>query len=218
MPDGVIQRDAREIYDPGYIVKHRKTGSPALHSDLFKYAMLAKIEMLWVDLDIIALKPFSFPSPWVFGYEGPDAVNGAVLGMPRESAALAALLEFKHDTIGLPQYLSGTRRLKYLLRSLGRGLPINRWPWVAVGPRALTYYLQMTGEISHTLPQSAFYHVPLENARLLVAPDAVSRESLPPEAWAVHLWGKKLRTVIAEEFGGTIPTGSFLANEMESVR
>ncbi|SEN61167.1 hypothetical protein SAMN04489859_10119 [Paracoccus alcaliphilus] len=210
LPEGVLWRDASEIMPCDRIIRHRRTQSPALHSDLFRYQLLAKTDQIWVDLDMIALRPFEFGSEWVFGHETPQEVNGAVLHLPRQSETLRKLLLLTPETRGLPPFLTGMRRAKYWLRSFGRGLPLDRWPWGGIGPRALTYYLKQTGEMSHALPVSAFYFVPMQEAARFVEPGGIRRADLPQDAWAVHLWGKQLRQAMAAYHSGQVPRGSFL--------
>ncbi|MBW7922797.1 MAG: hypothetical protein H3C51_11930 [Rubellimicrobium sp.] len=210
LPEGAKWRDANEIYPSETIIRHRKTGSAALHSDLFRYALMAKTDMIWVDLDVIALRKFDFESEWVFGWESHSSINGAVLRLPKDSHALAALLNLQPEFRGLPEYMSGFRRFRYHLKGLGKGLTIDRWPWGAIGPRAATHYLKKTGEISYAMPVSAFYSVPLVEASRFVTPGALSLAQVSPDAWGVHLWAKELRHIIATEHGGGIPEGSFL--------
>lgn len=210
LPDGVLWRDAGEIMSCDRIIRHRKTGSPALHSDLFRYQLMAKTGQIWVDLDVIALRPFDFGSDWVFGYETPDLVAMGILRLPRTSRTLQGLLSLKPDTVGFPPYLSGLRLAKYWLRTAGRGLPLERWPWGGTGPRALTHYLRQSGEIAHALPVSAFYSVPLNQVGRFLEPGALTLADLPPDAWAVHLWGKDLRQAIARQHAGRVPAGCFL--------
>lgn len=210
LPEGAVWRDASEVMPSAQIVRHRKSGSPALHSDMFRYQLMARTAQIWVDLDMIALRPFDFGSDWVFGHETPDEVNGAVLRLPGHSKTLQALLEYVPGTRGIPPFLTGTRRLRYRIRGLGRGLPIERWPWGAIGPRALTHFLRETGEISHALPVSAFYAVPLGQAARFLAPGGLARRDLPADAWGVHLWAKQLRAALTADFNGQIPAGSFL--------
>ena len=210
LPEGARWADANEIYPSETIIRHRKTGSAALHSDLFRYALMAKTDMIWVDLDIIALRPFEFGSEWVFGYESESTINGAVLRLPPSSRSLRILAGLSLDQRGLPDHLSGLHRARYWLRGLGRGLTIDRWPWGSIGPRALTYYLNETGEEKYALPISAFYSIPGPEAERFVKPDGLLLEDLPPDAFAVHLWGKHLRAIIAEKYDGRVPKGSFL--------
>lgn len=215
LPEGLIWRNADEIMPSDRIVLHKQTGSPALHTDLFRYALMNRTDQVWVDLDVIALRPLDFPSPWVFGHETAEQVNGAVLRLPRHSASLKALSAFRPDTVGFPPHVGGFRRLKYWVRTGGRGLPIDRWPWGSIGPRALTHFLRATGEIRHAMPASAFYAVSLSDVGRFVEPGALTRDSLPPDAWAVHLWGSALRRVVRERHGGSIPAGSFLSEALE---
>ena len=213
VPPGVALRDAAAIL-PGPILRHPGTGSPALHSDLFRYAMIGQTDLIWVDLDIIALRSFDFPSPWVMGYETATELNGAVLRLPKDSVTLQELRRLRTDTVGYPPSFSPFRRWKYRLRTLGRGQPITRWAWGMAGPRALTHLARASGEIAHALPVSAFYAIPFTQAHRFAQPGALSRSDLPPDAVAVHLWGKELRAHLTVDFGGEVPDGSFLARAM----
>ena len=186
-----------------------------MHSDLFRYALMQRTDSIWVDLDVIALRSFDAAGDWVFGFESNDSVNCAVLRIPRESKTLKGLLKITPDTVGFPPGLSRFRRIKYKLKSAGRGLPIERWPWGSVGPALLTRHLRETGEIVHALPPSAFYPVPYTDAGLLLIPDAITPESLPDDAWAVHLWASKLRKIRDAEHGGKVPPGSYLAQVIQ---
>ncbi len=210
VPPGIEVRDAGEILDTGDIVRHRKTGSVALYSDLFRYALFNKTDYTWVDLDVVALRPLPTDSPYLFGYESRTDVNGAVLRLPRQSPALARLSNFTVATRGYPPTITGLRRLKYVAKSLGRGLPIAEWPWGSLGPRALTHFLGQTGEISHALTIDAFYPIPFEQAARFAAADDLSLESFSSDVLAVHLWGKVLRQCVRENHNGRIPANSFL--------
>ncbi|WP_152988233.1 hypothetical protein [Paracoccus sp. MKU1] len=210
LPPGVIWRDANGIFPSRRILRYRANGSPALHADLFRYALLAQTDMIWVDLDIIALRPFAYASPWIFGYEGSSTVNNAVLRLPESSDTLRLLQQFQPDTVGLPPFMSGFRRFKYQLRTFGRGMSIERWPWGATGPRGLTHFLRLTGEISHALPVSAFYAISKDDAGRFLVPGALRASDLPSDAWCVHLWAKELRQELRRHHHGQVPAGSFL--------
>lgn len=211
VPDGVHLADAGTILSGARILRDRRTGSPAIHADLFRYRMIAQTGKIWVDLDIIALKPFAqLPMPWIFGRETATSINNAVLHLPPDSRTLGKLLAYGPDTVAMPPALRGLRRLKYWLRSLGRGLPLDRWPWGGIGPRALTHFLEETGESTQALPVEAFYAIPQSDAARFLEPGAITPEGLPAEAWGVHLWAKDLRSVLDARYGGHVPEGSFL--------
>lgn len=213
IPPGVKIRDANEVFKTNTIVRHRKTGSPALHSDLFRFALLGSTDFTWVDLDIICLRPFVFASDYVFGLETPDEVNGAVLKLPKSSLALTDLLKYNEHTTGYPPHLSRARKAKYFLKSMGRGLHISQWPWGSVGPRGLTFHLRRHDEFQHAMPIDAFYPVPLQQAHTFTEPDRLNRDHFGEGTYAVHLWGKELRETIRRQGGGVQPR-SFLGQEM----
>lgn len=215
IPNGVVFKDANEVFPCNKIIRHKKTGSPALHSDLFRYALIEKTGAIWVDLDILALKPFKFPSEWVFGYEQEGYINGAVLHFPKNSKTLKKLLEIKPETKGMPPNLQGFKKVKYALRNwMQGGLSIDLWPWGSIGPSAITEYLYIYDEVKHALPRSAFYAVGLDEVEKFVKPGALSMADIPKDAWALHLWGKELRNVLREKYENRIPDGSFLQNFM----
>lgn len=210
LPPGVELRDASEILSTSRIIKHRKTGSVALYSDLFRYALLKKTDFIWVDLDIIALRPLPDDLDYIFGYEEDGEVNGAILRLPAGSAALKQLCRFNMDTHGYPPHLAGFRRIRYIVRSFGLGLPISDWPWGSIGPRGLTHYLKQTGEISHALPIKAFYPIKYQETARFTQPRDLTFASFAAETYAVHLWGKALRQHIQKNCAGVIPAESFL--------
>ncbi|MFV0492247.1 MAG: hypothetical protein ACK5M4_10545 [Pseudorhodobacter sp.] len=210
-PSDATFRDAREILDAGRIIRHYKTQSPAPHSDIFRYAMIRQTDFTWVDLDVVALRPFDFPDDHVFGHESADRVASGILRLPPESSALARLMEINVDTKGLPPHLTGLRKLKYRIRNaMAGGLPVDRWPWGAIGPRLLTLALRETGEISKALPVSAFYSVPLQQAACFAEPGGYDAEQAPEGAYAVHLWASHLRHYIVERYDGKFPAESFV--------
>ncbi len=214
LPPGVTGRDAAELFPSDQLIRHRRTGSPALHADLFRYSLMARTYAIWVDLDLIALRPFEFGSAWVFGRESSQYVNNAVLRLPRDSVTLHALLALDPDTVGFPPHLRGVECFKFWLRTVGRGAPIDRWVWGATGPKALTHFLGMTGEVVHALHVSAFYAIPYEEVGRLLTPGALTEADLPAEVWAVHLWASALRPLIRDRWGGRIPADSFLGRAM----
>lgn len=211
LPAGVTLADASEILPGDSILRDRRSGSPAMHADLFRYAMVRATDALWVDLDMIALRPFDFDTPWVLGREDDGQLNNAVLGLPRESRLLASLCAITPATRGVPPHLRGLRRQKYRLRSALRGgLPITEWPWGSTGPRALTHFATLTGDVGRAMPPQAFYPVPIHAVRRFLTPGALRPEDLPADSFGVHLWGRELRAELAGSFGGRVPRGSFL--------
>lgn len=218
IPDGVDIRDAREIFDSPTIVRHAKTGSAALHSDIFRYLLLQKTAHIWVDLDIFCVQPLQFASDYIFAYENTCDINGAVLRLPSNSPSLAELLRYTPDYRGYPPFFSRTRKLRYWLKHIGRAPSIAQWPWGAIGPRGLSYHLQKNNEMAAALGPSSFYPIPLHELSRLSTPHALDLKDLPAETYAVHLWASHLKKHLLSVHGGHIPTGSFLDQAIDSMQ
>lgn len=211
VPKSVEILDANTIFQSSKVIRHLKNGSPAIHSDLFRYALMMKTNHIWVDLDIIALRQFSFPSEYVFGYENGDTVSNAVLRLPRSSTSLELLLALEEGTTGIPPQFVGVRKFKYSIKSaLSGGLTIDRWPWGATGPGYLTWALQEAGEISNALPVDSFYSVPFAEAWRFCDPGMYSEGDAPKSAYGVHLWANKLRPYVNSRYNSVFPTLSFV--------
>src|ERR1700679_2651010 len=59
-PDWIKRRDAREVWPTDRVLHYQfgfGHGSPSLHANLFRYALLFKFGGWWVDLDIVLLTP-----------------------------------------------------------------------------------------------------------------------------------------------------------------
>lgn len=210
VPDGAEVRDASEVLPCQNIICHRKTGSPALHSDLFRYALMNQTDTIWVDLDIIAIKRFDFDTDWVLGFESDSSVGSAVLRLPLESQTLHEAQKININTRGLPETINLSQRIRYFFKSLYYGkLTIDRWPYGSIGPALLTHHLNLSGEISHVMPQEVFYSIPFDNVSDILRPNKLSIASLPETAYGIHLWGKELRAQL-DEIGGEIPKNCFL--------
>lgn len=198
IPTGVKVCDANEIFSCQHIVRDHKTGSPAIHADMFRYAMLAKTDLMWVDTDVLCIHPYRPDSPYVFGYEDACTINNAVLRLPHDSAALQQLLRYQPDTCGYPPFFPMRRKIRYWLKSGGKAPHISRWPWGSVGPRGLTYHLQQSGETQYAQAQDTFYSISIHAVEQLVQAGALTRQSLASKASYLHLWGKELRTAMQQ--------------------
>lgn len=218
VPQGVEWRDANEVYPSAQVASYRKEGSPSLHSNFFRYALMAKTDHVWIDLDMIALRPFDLSSDRIYAFESDTRVNCAVLRMPKGSPALAELLRLQPDTRGVAPHITGLRRLKYLAKTLGRGVPIDRWPWGSTGPRALSHYLRKHDEMKYAMPMETFYPIDPRDCRRFVAPGDLTDDSFGPQTWGVHLSASNVHKVVRAEFGGTIPPESFLGRHIARAR
>ncbi|MCF6444830.1 hypothetical protein [Nereida sp. MMG025] len=212
LPNGAVNEDASLIFPSDPIVLHKKTKSPALHSDLFRYALLSQTDEIWVDLDILALRSFDNAPDYFIGWEDKHTLNGAVLRLPKTSSALQALSRYGPTSHGVPPIpnLRGFRKIKYSMRARFTRYTVDQWTWGALGPLGLTYHMQETEEDKFALPISAFYHVPLHQTHLFALDDAIKISEIPDNAWALHLWGSRLRKILLEDYDGRLPSKCFV--------
>ena len=215
-PEGTVVADAAAMFPRAEFIVHRASGSSALHSDVFRYHMIARTGRVWIDCDMLCLRPWRFPSGHVYGWEKPGRlVCGAALGLPAGSPALAALLAFCDDPSPVPPWYPAKEQARlHALRAEGRPVGAGDLPWGVWGPDALTHFLRETGEIAQALPQAAFYPIPFPDRRDLLAPGDPVEARLGRECLGVHLWNRRLRRRLITHHGGLPDPDSFVGRAL----
>lgn len=194
VPAGVTRRDATEVLPRAALLRHRATGSWSLGSNRFRYALLRRGRGVWIDCDLLCLRPLP-DAPYLFARETARRINGAVLRLPSTDPVLDDLEAIFTTPRFVPPFEPVRRRVLVALRHrLRRGYGLADMPWGVAGPRALTHYLARRGLAARALPAESFYPVSLRDAGALLAPDpsAVTRR-LAPDTYCVHLWNQALR-------------------------
>jgi hypothetical protein len=212
VPPGVEVGDANDILPQSGYMKHTKTGSPALHSDVFRYHLLAKCDRtIWADTDAYCVKPFTTPNGHFYGWESKKHVNGGVLGFPKDSETLRLLLEHTSDEATIPTWY-GDDYTRELEEKKAAGTPVlaSDQPWGVWGPHAITHYLKVTGEIKYALPQVALYPILFKERRLILRPNWDSSEVITPETFSIHFYGRRMRRrIVTAENGIPRPRSLF---------
>ncbi len=203
-PEGVEIADARPVLPQAGFLRHGRTGSPALHSDLFRYHLLAKCDRtIWADTDAYCVKPFRTATGHFFAWESEEGVNGGVLGLPRDSEALGLLLEFTADEYAIPDwYGEGYRRELEAKRAAGTPLHAGEQPWGVWGPHALTHFLKQTGEIRHAMPRAALYPFEYRDRKLMLRPGLDWSSHVTGETFSIHFYGRRMRARLVQRMGG----------------
>jgi hypothetical protein len=188
-------------------LRHRRTGSYALASNLFRYRLQLVAGGLWSDLDVVCLKPVNIEGDCLFGLEDETTINNAVLylkaGLPM-TAELEGLFRINYFPPWTRMRRARKARLKRFI-----GLPVEPadLPWGTFGPGALTALARKHGLFEWALPRQVFYPLDFRHARAIYDPafslDAILRE----ETLALHLWNENLRDLKH----GPPPAGSPLA-------
>jgi hypothetical protein len=211
-PEGVSVRDAAEIMPRDRVLFHKRGNSPALFSDLFRYAGLERNLGTWVDADVLMLRSIADMGDYIFGWEHDRQINGAILKLPADSALFAYVEKLAKSRVPFPSYWGPRKRIKQLLRAcVGMQRTIERLDWGAVGPRALTHYALTSGLAELAQPVEVFYPIPTQDAAIAFDPDAKVESRLSSETRTVHLWNFLIR----EHKRCPPPPGSYIARMCE---
>lgn len=192
--DGVTLLPAHELF--GFTDDLLARLSPAAFADLFRLTMIQETDLVWVDSDVICMRPFVVRDGYLMGHESDDIVNNAVLRLPQTSQALDMLQERLTDPAYVPEWFR--RRDQDRLAILDEGERLLAAADImpnAFGPRALTWALNETGEITEALPTPALNPVHWAFTDAYFNPHGGVEGWLTPETQAVHLYASRIRAV-----------------------
>jgi hypothetical protein len=171
VPAGTTVKDGRDILPGDQIFRYQGgfgRGSPSVFSNLFRYALLFERGGWWVDLDVIAIKPFRFDEDHVLGQargsRGLPRVVAGVIHAPSGSELMGRCLEI-------------TRRTD-----------LSRVRYGETGPRLLRRMGTELGMEAAMQPPSVFYPVDVNDFWRFIRPGQPI-----PDAVAVHLWAQVWR-------------------------
>lgn len=194
VPDGVEVADANEVLPWKQMIFYRETGSPALGANRFRYRLMRMGLGLWLDADMLLLKPILKRDGHLFGREDETLINNAALFLPAASPVLEGLIAFTCDDFAIPPFLPAKERLRLVLRKWsGRPRHVCRMPWGVFGPMALTHFVETHGLTGEAEGREVFYPVPYTDAHSLFMANADIEGSLKDTTLAVHLWNETLR-------------------------
>lgn len=211
LPAAVHAGNAEDIYPAEPMLRHARTGSLAIHADMWRLHLLLKTDCIWVDADMYCRQPFDLPSPFVFGWEKPGLICNAVLGLPRDSKALLGLLNFFEDEYAIAPWLTPWQQAELVAeRDAGRPVHMTEQNWGFTGPASVTFFLKKTGEIAHAAPQTTFYAIPFRDRNHMIIPRFNIEERLTKETHGVHFWARRMKPRLQEKENNTPRKGSFM--------
>lgn len=194
VPSGVELADAAAIVPSSRIAKHKKSGSYAPFSDLFRYELQRRDLGMWIDCDVYCVRAFTFEQPYVFGWKTRDALGNAVLRLPSGSKLTSDLIALFDKRSTIYPWLSRDEQKRWLERKwAGESFDWTDLPWAVTGPSALTYLVRELGLTRHALRQSVLYPFPLRDAAQLLRTEADLMPYIAPETRGIHLWNDALR-------------------------
>ena len=220
LPDGVGNAEAGAILPHTFSEKLRppqpdgswRDWTILQFSDFFRMRLMASGAGLWLDADVLLLKPVEIDAtkPY-FAWEGLGQLGNSVLYLPPGDAIVAAFAKLMAQEELTPDWLSLRHRLTFTLRRL-RG-DSNRLSDIRVaiyGPAALTALARRAGDLRYALPKKSFYAVhadprrffePSDFSGLIGDPGIIGlhispkgRGSQPPIPGSLYAWA-------AERFG-----------------
>lgn len=216
LPPGVHGADAAEVYPGNTILRHSRIGSPAIHADLWRLALLRKTEKVWIDTDLVCVRPMDIDGPHIFGWEKPGTICNAVLGLPPDSPALRRLIELFEDEYVIAPWLRPWRQRELkAAKEAGKPIHITEQDWGFTGPASVSWALKQSGEIEHALSQAAFYPIPFGDRNHLIRTHPRVGDRVTEDTYAVHLWARRLKPRLEEKEGNRPRPGSWLEAQIE---
>ncbi|WP_323842735.1 galactosyltransferase Lgt5 [Moraxella sp. Pampa] len=196
VPNGITVCDGNEIIHHSKIIKHEKTQSYALFSDIFRYELLhKKPKTIYVDCDVYCVQPISLPEHgYLFGYERDNLINGAILALPKDSATLQSLRNIIDTPNFTPEWYSPFRKFRLKIKRLfGSHQHISQMAWGVAGPSAITYYTNHHDVDHLAQPLDVLYPIQYDTVLKLLDPALTLDDIITERSVCVHLYNEVLR-------------------------
>ncbi|WP_316238540.1 hypothetical protein [Bradyrhizobium sp. SZCCHNR1015] len=172
LPDGVGNAEAEAILPYAFSERLRppqpdgswRDWTTLQFSDFFRMRLMAQRAGLWLDADVLLLRPVEIdPALPYFAWERPRQLGNSVLYLPPEDPIVAEFTALMAQDELTPNWLSLRHRLTFALRRLRGGSDRLSDIRVAIfGPAALTALGRRHGSLRHALPKRSFYTVHAE--------------------------------------------------------
>jgi hypothetical protein len=217
LPDGVGNAEAEAVLPHAFSERLRppqpdgswRDWTILQFSDFFRMRLMAERAGLWLDADVLLLKPVEIdPAKPYFAWERPRQLGNSVLYLPPDDAIVRAFEGLIKQQELTPDWLALRHRLTFAIRRLRGGSRRLSDIRVAVyGPAALTALARRTGELHYALPKKSFYAVhaepklffdPTDFSALTGDPGVIGlhvspkgRGSQPPVPGSLYAWATK---------------------------
>ncbi|WBL79173.1 hypothetical protein I3J27_01740 [Bradyrhizobium xenonodulans] len=172
LPPGVANAEAEAILPHAFSERLRppqpdgswRDWTTLQFSDFFRMKLMAKGLGLWLDADVLLLRPVEIdPAKPYFAWERPRQLGNSVIYLPAQHGIVAAFEELMEQEELTPNWLSLRHRITFMMRRLRGGSDRLSDIRVAIfGPAALTALARRTGELQNALPKQSFYAVHAE--------------------------------------------------------
>ena len=198
LPEGVANAEAEAILPHGFSEKLRppqpdgswRDWTTLQFSDFFRMKLMAKGLGLWLDADVVLLKPIEIdPAKPYFAWERSRRLGNSVLYLPRQHPIVTAFEELMAQDELTPKWLSLSHRLTFAMHRLRGSRRVSNLRIAIYGPPALTELARRSGDLRCALPKTSFYAVHSE-PKLFFEPSDFSGLIIDPEVIGLHISGK----------------------------
>ena len=214
LPGGVGNAEAEAILPHSFSEKLRppepdgswRDWTTLQFSDFFRMRLMAQGAGLWLDADVLLLKPVEIdPAKPFFAWERRRQIGNSVLYLPPHDPIVAAFQDLMEEEELEPDWLALRHRLILTLRELrGKSDRVADLRVAIFGPAALTALARRADEHRHALPKKSFYAVhaqpkrffePSDFSALIANPGITGfhispkgRGNQPPVAGSLYAW------------------------------
>jgi hypothetical protein len=195
LPDGVGNAEAEAILPYSFAERLRPIAPDGVwidrtmlqFSDFFRMRLMTKNAGLWLDADVLLLKPVEIdPAKPYFAWEHSRQLGNSVLYLPPNDPIVGAFEALTMQDELTPDWLSLRHRLTFMLHRLRGTKRISDVRLAIYGPAALTALARRTHELNHALPKKSFYAVHAE-PKLFFEPRDFSALIRDPEIVGFHI-------------------------------
>lgn len=189
LPDGVGNAEAEAILPHAFSEKLRPPQPDGSwsdwtilqFSDFFRMRLMAESAGLWLDADVLLLKPVEIdPARPFFAWERPRQLGNSVLYLPADDPIVVAFENLIEQEELTPDWLALRHRLTFALRRLRGGSGRLSDIRIAIyGPASLTALANRTGRLIYALPKKSFYAVHADPKRFFEPSDFAALISDP---------------------------------------
>src|SRR6266700_7420937 len=196
LPGGVGNAEAEAILPHAFAERLRPTGPDGagrdwttLHSSVFfRMRLVARGAGLWLDADVLLLKPVEIdPAKPYFAWERPRQLGNSVLYLPPDDPIVRAFESLMEQEELTPDWLALRHRLTFALRQLrGKSNRLSDIRVAIYGPAALTALARRSNELQDALPKQSFYAVHADPRRFF-EPSDFSALLADPQIIGLHI-------------------------------
>jgi hypothetical protein len=156
-------------------------------SDFFRVRLMRERAGLWLDADVLLLKPVEIdPAKPYFAWERPRQLGNSVLYLPPDDPIVIAFEKLMAQEELAPDWLALRHRLTYALHRLCGKHRVCDIRVALYGPASLTALASRTGELCHALPGKSFYAVHAEPQHFF-EPSDFSALTADPDIIGFHI-------------------------------